>query len=222
MDGLRDFIYQNKRWFLVAGVVFLLVSATLYLQQEETENLPLPTYQEEMQPIIQANPVEKQQKQGSNPDQQKQEQKVIVVDVKGAVIHPGVYTLAKNSRIHHAIKKAGGLGKKADIMQVNLAAPLSDGVVVYIPEKTEQHASFQPGANGQAIENEQSTAHKININQANAQQLQEIKGIGRSIAMRIIEYRKENGSFQSVHDLLHIRGIGEKTITKMEPYISVR
>ena len=64
----------------------------------------------------------------------------IVVDVQGAVVHPGVYHLAGNSRVYDAIRAAGGLTKKADPSDVNQARLLTDGEQIYI------YALFSPSA----------------------------------------------------------------------------
>jgi competence protein ComEA len=62
----------------------------------------------------------------------------------------------------------------------------------------------------------------IDLNKANSEQLQTIRGIGPSLARRIIQFRKENGSFKRVEDLLKVRGIGEKSLAKISPYLVVK
>ncbi|NBC25582.1 MAG: hypothetical protein GVY08_01870 [Bacteroidetes bacterium] len=59
----------------------------------------------------------------------------------------------------------------------------------------------------------------ININRADADRLQELPGIGPTYASRIIEWRKENGKFESVDQLLEIRGIGPKRLEKIKPLV---
>jgi len=61
----------------------------------------------------------------------------------------------------------------------------------------------------------------VNINTANMEQLQSIKGVGSSTANAIVEYRKINGSFQNVADLVNVKGIGEKKLEKLQDQISV-
>jgi competence protein ComEA len=65
------------------------------------------------------------------------------------------------------------------------------------------------------------TAAAININTASASQLEELPGIGKATADRIVEYRQKNGAFKKVEDLMNIRGIGEKSFLKLKPLVTV-
>lgn len=62
---------------------------------------------------------------------------------------------------------------------------------------------------------------KVNVNEASSEQLTLLPRVGPAIAERIVEFRKENGPFKTVDDLLLVRGIGEKTLGLMKPYVSV-
>ena len=64
-------------------------------------------------------------------------------------------------------------------------------------------------------------AGKVNINSADAEQLSLLPRVGPSIAQRIVEHREENGSFEALEDLMLVRGIGEKTFERMEPYLAL-
>src|SRR5437868_11103805 len=61
----------------------------------------------------------------------------------------------------------------------------------------------------------------ININTANAEELQQVPGIGPATAEKILQMRKSYGTFKSVDDLLAIRGIGKKRLEKMRKYLTV-
>ena len=65
------------------------------------------------------------------------------------------------------------------------------------------------------------TMEKINVNTAELSQLMCIPGIGEVLAVRIIEYREENGAFQSLDELTNVKGIGEKSLAKMLPYMKL-
>jgi competence protein ComEA len=59
----------------------------------------------------------------------------------------------------------------------------------------------------------------VNINTASLEQLQMLPRVGPSLAGRIVEYREANGPFQSVDEILAVKGIGESSFEKLEPYI---
>jgi len=62
---------------------------------------------------------------------------------------------------------------------------------------------------------------KVNINTASVAQLVELKGIGEKTALKIIEYREENGDFKSIDALVSVKGIGAKTLDKIRDQLSV-
>jgi competence protein ComEA len=135
-------------------------------------------------------------------EQSKIENQRIMVDVKGAVINPGVYSVTKGKRVIDVIELAGGLQENANEKSINLAQVIFDEMVLYIPKIGEEIK--------EELINMQN--NKININNATAEQLMELKGIGEAKAQAIISYRENNGEFETIDDLLNIRGIGEKTL----------
>ena len=66
----------------------------------------------------------------------------------------------------------------------------------------------------------QAPAGKVNINTATAEQLTAVPGIGEKLATRIVEYRQKNGSFKTVQELMNVKGVGEKSFGKLEPFLS--
>ena len=62
---------------------------------------------------------------------------------------------------------------------------------------------------------------KININQAGAEELTAIPGIGPKMAGRIVDYRKLNGDFQNIDDMIKVKGIGEKKMEKMRGWVRI-
>lgn len=66
-----------------------------------------------------------------------------------------------------------------------------------------------------------STAGKVNINTASAEQLQLLPRIGPALAQRIVEFRSANGAFKAPEELIAVRGIGEKSFANLKPYVAV-
>ena len=158
----------------------------------------------------------KKNKQSKNADDEigTSDENLMYIDIEGAVINPGVYRIKEGDRIFHAIAKAGGLKDTADIKSINKAEVLSDGQKIYIYELGEE------GHSGDSTSDENS-GDKVNINSADVNKLQEIEGIGPSMANRIIEYRKTNGRFKKLDDLKNVSGIGEKRFESMKNSITI-
>lgn len=164
--------------------------------------------------------------------------KKIIVHISGEVISPGVISLEEGARIVDAINMADGVTEEADLSKVNLAYVLEDAQKIYIPninEKEEKEIveNIEEGVvirgSGMSDENNSSSGNnsknenvKININTANVKELQKLSGIGESIALRIVTYRKENGKFNSIEDLKNVSGIGENKFNKIKNNIFVK
>lgn len=141
-------------------------------------------------------------------------QQIILVDIKGAVKKPGVYELPINARLHELVNVAGGLTDDAEDRQVNMANVLADQQLVYIPRKGEtvEQTKQTPQAGNES---------KVNINTASAEELQTLTGIGEKKAQAIIDYRTQNGNFQSIDQLTEVDGFGEKTVEKLRDSITI-
>jgi competence protein ComEA len=150
----------------------------------------------------------------------------VVVHVSGAVKKSGVYRLAPESRVADAIEQAGGASENADLDALNLAEPIQDGQKIHVPRKGEVSAptvaSVPPSRTPRSAPQAAAVQFPINLNTATAEQLEAIPGIGPVLAQRIIEYRQTHGRFQSVDELLEVRGIGPKRLESMRPYVTVR
>ena len=151
----------------------------------------------------------------------------IVVYVCGAVKESRVVTLKENSRICDAIDAVGGLTEDADLTNINLAYILEDGEKIYIPKKGEEpyNDTFSSTSPISSYSNYSSNAlkgNKININKASQTELETIPGIGPSTALKIINYREENGKFSKIEDIKNVSGIGDSKYEQMKEYISVR
>jgi len=68
---------------------------------------------------------------------------------------------------------------------------------------------------------QQLATERLNLNTATVEELVQLKGIGETIARRIVEYRDQHGPFRSVDDLLQVKGIGEKKLEALRPFVTV-
>jgi competence protein ComEA len=131
----------------------------------------------------------------------------VYVHVAGAVRRPGLVRVPAGSRVAEAVFRAGGPVRRADLTGVNLAAQVEDGQQVVVPE-----TGAAASATGQAGAPAASTGVKPSLGSATVEQLDEIDGIGPTLAERIVEYRTENGGFSSLDELQDVDGIGEKRL----------
>lgn len=152
----------------------------------------------------------------------------IIIYITGAVNNGGVYTLNEDSRIADAIEKAGGLREDANIAKINLAYKLQDGMKIYIPSVNDKEDDVNKVDDTESFiikesssSNAQSNSQKVNINKATQTELETLPGIGPSIALKIINYRKENGKFKSIEDLKNVSGIGDNKFNQIKNYICV-
>lgn len=139
------------------------------------------------------------------------------IHVNGAVQYPGVYILPPGSIVQDAVDLAGGINNFAELRNTNLASPLSDGQLVYIYSASE----LETGSNNPTALANPNTA-KVNLNTATVSDLEALPGIGPSLAEEIVNFRSENGPFESVDDILEVSGIGPAKLEQLRDYVIVR
>lgn len=161
----------------------------------------------------------------------------IVIHIDGEVNNPGVYELQKEARIDDAIEVAGGLTSMADLEEINLAYKISDGVKISIPKKEEVKvvkkssvvnktkkvvSNITAGVTkSEEVSSFSGESGKINLNTANISQLDTLTGIGPATAQKIIDYREQNGGFNSLDELKSVDGIGEAKFNKIKDSIEI-
>ena len=151
---------------------------------------------------------------------EKIENETIKVYVTGEVKNQGVIELEQGSRIVDAIEKAGGQTEEANLKNVNLAYELEDGQKIYIPNKSEENTNEITDDGITGIDSKENDT--IDINKADEKELQELNGIGESLASSIIKYREENGKFKNIEDLKNVPGIGESKFSNIKEKIKVK
>lgn len=192
------------------GSLILALLFALYHWIQPAQPVPLA---QELTLVAQASPEEEVAEQ-----QEDIATSVLVVDVKGAVANQGVYELAAGSRVQDAVAAAGGFLDTADRNSVNLAQKLTDEAVVYVAQEGEEGVV---NLAGQVAPAGHTTPGKVNINRADASQLQTISGIGAKRAQDIIAYRESKGGFTSIEELTEVSGIGAKTLERIREEISL-
>ena len=153
----------------------------------------------------------------------------VVAHAAGAVVRPGVYALDPTARVDDLVRAAGGLAPDADGARINLAAPLADGARVYVPRVGEDEAPPVVGSDGgpsiaidpDGAPTDEELAAPIDLNTATEAELDELPGVGPSIAAAIVAFREQNGGFAAVEDLLDVRGIGEARLAEIRPLVTV-
>lgn len=221
---LKDVNWKKVKWIIIIPI--LIIATIIYIvsgcqhqditiAQGENDALASIDFADE---ITEKNNNEQEEVS----EQSKNQKKNIYVDVGGAVINPKVVELKEGSRIYEAIEAAGGKSKTGVTRYLNMAAVCQDGQKIYIPVESEiskedikKVIETSAGYIGDAsYSSGVGIDGKVNINTANADELQTLAGIGPSMASRIIQYRNDNGNYSSVEDLLNVSGIGEKTLAK--------
>ena len=142
----------------------------------------------------------------------------IVVEIKGEVMKPDVYTLSEGSIIKDLIEMAGGLTEEADISNINRAKEINNHDLIIIRNINDVNIDVEAENNEV---NEESDDGKISINDSDISKLKEIPGIGEVKANSIILYREKNNGFKSIEELKNVDGIGEKTFEKIKDSIKL-
>jgi competence protein ComEA len=132
----------------------------------------------------------------------------LLVDVVGAVTHPGLYRLPRGDRVYDAIAAAGGLSADADPTRLpNLAGRLTDGEQVKVP--------LVSGATGGTV------GTRTNLNSATADELALVPGFTEAFAQEVVDYRANYGGFQSTTELVEILGMSEADFIIARRYLTL-
>ena len=143
-----------------------------------------------------------------------EEPRELTVHVAGAVCHPGVVRMREGDRVIDAIEEAGGPLPEADLESLNLAQQVNDGQKILV-HKVGENAGERPGIPGE------TGGGKVNINLASHSELEELPGIGPTLAERITAYREKAGGFRSIEELKQVSGIGEKKFEEIKDLVEL-
>ena len=228
MDYYKLKVLNNKRKIVIFLVISLIIGGLLFYYfnyYQKDDNVVL---------IKSNSEIEKEK----NIDDKKDVSEIIV-DIKGYVEKPGVYSFAKddNARINDLILKAGGLKKDADTSLINLSRKLEDEMTIIIYSKKEVNdylnsknelkeklelceLKIKNNACIEVDEAKKESSTLVNINQASKNELMKLSGIGEAKAEAIILYRKTN-PFKKIEDIKNVEGIGESLFESIKDNITV-
>jgi len=166
-----------------------------------------------------------------------QENDLVVFDIEGGVVNPGVYRLKVGSVIADAVEEAGGFSKDADLerisREINQASLIGNYSKIYIFTKKDREikvAVSQPNqvysgeflsSNQEIKQSNNQTKDKININTATLEELDTLPKIGPVTAQRIIDWREANGGFEIIEDIKKVKGIGEEIFEEIKDLITI-
>ena len=128
------------------------------------------------------------------------------VEIKGAVVFPGIYHFFREVTIGEAITYAGGLMEEADLSKIQLSKLINSNNVIVVE-------SVYVTVDNQIV--------KVNINQASFKDLLEIPYMTETKAASLIVYREAHGDFKHLDELLNVKNIGVATLEKIKPYIQL-
>ena len=212
----------NKKQKIILGILVTIVLFGIWYYVYAKEEQEIIISQEKLE--VEENTITENEIEETKESKiiEKQNEK-IVVHVSGAVKNEGLVELQEGSRVADAIEKAGGLTEQADTELLNLASKVEDGMKVHVLTK-EEKLNSQVVINQSIITNQNdisTKAQKVNINCASQTELETLAGIGPSIALAIINYRKENGNFKTIEQIKEVSGIGENKYNKIKELISI-
>ena len=131
----------------------------------------------------------------------------LLIDVVGAVNHPGLFRMKRGDRVYDAIAAAGGLLPDADPSRLpDLAARLKDGEQVKVP--------FSKTTGGTVIT-------RTNLNTATLEELEVVPGFSAAFAAEVVDYRTNFGGFHSTRELVEILGMSEAAYTIARRYLTL-
>lgn len=192
----------------LGSVIWLMMGNSAEVEEENSLDDLLAAQME----VATEEEVERVESKSSEPE-------LFMVDVKGEVHAPGVYELPADGRVKDAIAMAEGLTDEANELAINFAQKVEDQMVIYVPHEDDDSGLPE---NTTAGAGEASGATVININTASEQELMTLSGIGQAKAQQIIQYREENGLFDTPEDLMNVSGIGEKSFETLKDSIKVK
>ena len=220
--SIKDYFFYHKKKFItvILFIIILVVGFVLYRVYAKELN-----YSKEIEKKVERK--EKIVKKKEDKEEKIENKEEYVVDIKGEVLHPGIYSASKNDRVIDIIKKSGGLKSTADTYYLNLSQKVTDQMVIRVHSRYEVNLTKQLELKEKEkrleITNKKEEIvekKKVSINTASKEELKTVSYITENIANLIIERRSKN-PFKNIEELLEIKGIKENTLAKIKENITL-
>ena len=219
--SIKDYFFYHKKKFITVVLFVVILVGGFFLYKVYAKEL---NYSKEVEKKTEKT-ILKTDKKEENKEEKKQED--YVVDIKGEVINPGIYSASKNDRVIDIIKKAGGLTRKADTYYLNLSQKVTDQMLIRVSSKYEvnltRELELKEKEKKLEVKNKKEDAKeikKVSINTASKEELVNVAYITENIANLIIE-RISKALFKNIEELLEIKGIKENTLAKIKENITL-
>lgn len=198
---------DKKTIFIIGGIIAIVVIIAINFSNNDEEVI--------IENVEKSYETEKEIKENNQ----------IIVHITGCVRNNGIIKAEQGARMSDIIELAGGITEEADITKVNLAYVVKDAQKIYIPsiydEEEVEYITKENGDNVIVDNNEKGEKNVVNINTATQTELETLSGIGPSTALKIINYREENGKFNSIEDIKQVPGIGEAKFNNIKEMLEV-
>ena len=220
--SIKDYLFYHKKKFITVILFIIILVGGFVLYRVYAKEL---NYSKEIEKKVERK--EKIVKKKEDKEEKIENKEEYVVDIKGEVLHPGIYSASKNDRVIDIIKKAGGLKSTADTYYLNLSQKVTDQMVIRVHSRYEVNLTKQlelkekekrlesKNKKEEIVENK-----KVSINTATKEELKTVSYITENIANLIIERRSKN-PFKNIEELLEIKGIKENTLAKIKENITL-
>lgn len=220
--SIKDYFFYHKKKFITVILFIIILIGGFVLYKVYAKEL---NYSKEIEKKVERK--EKIVKKKEDNEEKTENKEEYVVDIKGEVLHPGIYSASKNDRVIDIIKKAGGLKSTADTYYLNLSQKVTDQMVIRVHSRYEVNLTKQLELKEKEkrleIKNKKEEIvekKKVSINTASKEELKTVSYITENIANLIIE-RRSKAPFKNIEELLEIKGIKENTLAKIKENITL-
>lgn len=219
-EVFMDILNKKQKIILIIMAIFILLFIGGYIINKANKAVytELETDSNEFESDI----IEKE----INDEKEDLEDKEIIIHVTGEVKRQGIVKVKQGDRISDVIDVAGGINDRTDLSKINLAYIVQDGQKIYVPSIHDKDDvdTIVENAGVNVIKDGTNSGNKegkININKASQTELETLSGVGPSTALKIINYRNENGKFKTIDDIKNVPGIGEAKFENIKNDICV-